>query len=65
LRMPTLPGDEDSPLPVVSTRMLGLLQFSTAVVAVFVPLAAGLYLLTTVAWTLGQRLILRRVYPLG
>jgi len=65
LRMPTLPRDEDSPLPVVSTRMLGLLQFSTAVVAVFVPLAAGLYLLTTVAWTLGQRLILRRVYPLG
>lgn len=64
LRMPTLPREEDSPLPAVSTRMLGLLQFSTAVVAVFVPLAAGLYLLTTVAWTLAQRLILRRVYPL-
>lgn len=65
LRVPTLPRDEDSALPAGSTRMLGLLQFSTAVVAVFVPLAAGLYLLTTVAWTLGQRLILRRVYPLG
>ena len=43
--------------------MLGLLQFITAVVAVFVPLAAGLYLLATVAWTLGQRMLLRRVYP--
>ncbi|HWL77979.1 YidC/Oxa1 family membrane protein insertase [Microbacterium sp.] len=65
LRVPTLPRDEASPIPAGSTRMLGLLQYSTAVGAVFVPLAAGLYLLTTVAWTLGQRLILRRVYPLG
>lgn len=43
--------------------VLGLLQFVTAVVALFVPLAAALYLLVTVAWTLGQRLVLRRVYP--
>lgn len=47
----------------VPAGLLGLLQFATAVVAVFVPLAAGLYLLTTVAWTLGQRLVLRRIYP--
>ena len=33
-------------------------------IAVFVPLAAGLYLLVTVAWTLCQRMLLRRVYPL-
>jgi len=45
-------------------RLVGLLQFATAGVAVFVPLAAGLYLLVTVAWTLVQRLILRRIYPL-
>jgi YidC/Oxa1 family membrane protein insertase len=45
-------------------RTLGLLQFITAVIAVFVPLAAGLYLLVTVAWTLGQRMLLRRAYPL-
>lgn len=44
-------------------RLLGLLQFATAVAAIFVPLAAGLYLLTTASWTLGQRLILRRIYP--
>jgi YidC/Oxa1 family membrane protein insertase len=42
---------------------LGALQFMTAVIACFVPLAAGVYLLVTVAWTLGQRLVLRRRYP--
>jgi len=45
-------------------RAVGLLQFMTAVVALFVPLAAGLYLLVTVAWTLVQRVVLRRRYPL-
>ncbi|MCK9794137.1 YidC/Oxa1 family membrane protein insertase [Isoptericola sp. 4D.3] len=45
-------------------RALGALQFVTAVVACFVPLAAGLYLLVTVAWTLAQRVVLRRRYPL-
>ncbi|KQM81527.1 YidC/Oxa1 family membrane protein insertase [Agromyces sp. Leaf222] len=43
--------------------VLGLLQFVTAVVAMFVPLAAAVYLLVTVTWTLGQRLVLRRRYP--
>lgn len=48
------------------TAMVGIagaLPFTTAVVAVFVPLAAVLYLTTTVVWTLVQRLILRRRYP--
>ncbi len=44
-------------------RMLGLLQFLTAAIAVFVPLAAALQLLVTVAWTLGQRMLLRRASP--
>jgi len=44
-------------------RAMGALQFTTAVIALFVPLAAGLYLLVTVSWTLVQRLILRRLYP--
>lgn len=60
-------GAAASPSPLSTAgaqRMLGLLQFATAVVAVFVPLAAGIYLLVTVAWTLGQRALLRRVYPL-
>ncbi|MET4158690.1 membrane protein insertase YidC [Agromyces sp. PvR057] len=43
--------------------VLGLLQFVTAVVAMFVPLAAAIYLLVTVTWTLGQRVVLRRLYP--
>jgi YidC/Oxa1 family membrane protein insertase len=38
-----------------------LLPYVTVVIAVFAPLAAALYLLTTVAWTLGERrLFLRR-----
>ncbi|WP_308797192.1 YidC/Oxa1 family membrane protein insertase [Agromyces silvae] len=45
-------------------RALGFLQYVTAVIALFVPLAAGLYLATTVIWTLGQRMLLRRRYPL-
>ena len=45
-------------------RWLGVLQFATAVVALFVPLAAALYLVVTVAWTLVQRVVLRRRYPL-
>jgi YidC/Oxa1 family membrane protein insertase len=39
----------------------GLLPFLTAVFAAFLPLAAGLYLLTTTAWTLLERSLLRRV----
>lgn len=43
---------------------LGLVPFATAVIACFVPLAAALYLLVTIAWTLAQRVILRRRYPI-
>ncbi|WP_100813715.1 YidC/Oxa1 family membrane protein insertase [Microbacterium lacus] len=54
-----------SPLTSVGAqRVMGLLQYATAVVLLFVPLAAALYLTVTVAWTLIQRLILRRRYPL-
>jgi YidC/Oxa1 family membrane protein insertase len=40
-----------------------LAPFITVVFAAFVPLAAGLYLLTTTAWTLAERTLLRRVIP--
>lgn len=63
LRPPPMPQDADSPLPAIPAGFLGALQFATAAIAIFVPLAAGLYLLVTVVWTLVQRLILRRVYP--
>ncbi|WP_248172385.1 MULTISPECIES: hypothetical protein [unclassified Microbacterium] len=49
-------------MPGVPVAMLRAMQFITAVVALFVPLAAGIYRLTTVTWTLGQRLVRRRVY---
>jgi len=37
-----------------------VLPYLTAVIALFVPLAAGIYLLTTTAWTLAERTALRR-----
>jgi YidC/Oxa1 family membrane protein insertase len=65
---PQLPSPADAPVasPLAqpaAQRLLGVVQFITAAIAVFVPLAAALYLLVTVAWTLGQRVVLRRRYP--
>lgn len=45
-------------------RAMNALHSLTAVFAVFVPLAAALYLTVTVLWTLVQRVLLRRRYPL-
>lgn len=42
-----------------SAALARLLPFATVVVAAFVPLAAGLYLLTTTAWTLAERTVIR------
>lgn len=63
LRVTAPPIDGSAQVSQVPAGLLGLMQFATAAVAIFVPLAAGLYLLATVSWTLAQRLILRRVYP--
>lgn len=57
------PADAPAVAPAAQ-RLIGLLQFVTAAIAAFVPLAAALYLFVTVAWTLGQRVVLRRAYPL-
>lgn len=60
---PTMPAD--GPLAGAGAQtMLGALQFMTAVFALFVPVAAALYLAVTVVWTLLQRVVLRRRYPL-
>ncbi len=65
-RQPVRETADASPLAGAgAARLVGALQFTTAVVALFVPLAAALYLTTTVVWTLVQRLILRRRYPLA
>jgi YidC/Oxa1 family membrane protein insertase len=40
-----------------------LLPFGTVIIAAVVPLAAGLYLLTTAAWTAAERAVFRRLGP--
>jgi YidC/Oxa1 family membrane protein insertase len=40
-----------------------LVPFGSLVMAAIVPLAAGLYLLTTAAWTLAERAVLRHRFP--
>jgi YidC/Oxa1 family membrane protein insertase len=50
--------------PRIDTPGAGLvswLPFGTLMVAAFVPLAAGIYLLASTAWTVGERVTLRRV----
>jgi YidC/Oxa1 family membrane protein insertase len=42
-------------------KTLSFMPFITAIIALFVPLAAALYLSTTTTWTLGERLILNRL----
>lgn len=60
------PVEGDSPLnSPTMLRVTGALHYLTAVFAVFVPLAAALYLTVTVVWTLVQRVLLRRRYPLA
>jgi YidC/Oxa1 family membrane protein insertase len=46
--------------PAGLTAIARLLPFTTVVIAGFVPLAAGLYLLASAAWTLAERAVLRR-----
>jgi YidC/Oxa1 family membrane protein insertase len=46
--------------PAGLTAITRLLPFTTVVIAAFVPLAAGLYLLASTGWTLAERAVLRR-----
>ncbi|MEV7179613.1 YidC/Oxa1 family membrane protein insertase [Kitasatospora sp. NPDC093679] len=48
---------------VPGARLLPYLSFGTVLFAAFVPLAAGLYLLTTTAWTAAERAWLHRGAP--
>ena len=52
------PGAQPAGVPAWVTN---LLPYLTAVFAAFLPLAAGLYLLTTTAWTLLERSLIRRI----
>jgi YidC/Oxa1 family membrane protein insertase len=49
-------GDENLPL----ARVLRLLPFGTVLVAAVLPLAAGIYLLTSTTWTWAERALLHR-----
>jgi YidC/Oxa1 family membrane protein insertase len=60
---PTATRSDAPAMPDLSgvTKTLSFMPFLTAIFALFVPLAAALYLATTTTWTLGERLILNRV----
>ena len=64
---PTAPpaknGADAPAMPDLSGVMktLSFMPFLTAIFALFVPLAAALYLATTTTWTLGERLVLNRL----
>jgi YidC/Oxa1 family membrane protein insertase len=68
--VPVTPAREIAPpasAPPVSTPggravslMTWVVPFASVVTAAIMPLAAGLYLLTTTAWTLAERTVLRR-----
>jgi YidC/Oxa1 family membrane protein insertase len=60
------PGPGGTPADQASRITAGLakvIPYATVILAAFLPLAAGLYLLTTTAWTLGERTLLRRRTP--
>lgn len=56
-------GSDKPAMPDLSgvTKVLSFMPFMTAVIALFVPLAATLYLMTTTTWTLAERLVLNRI----
>jgi len=62
---PVVPGAEPTTTggaqTTVLTRALSYAPFVTVVFAAFVPLAAVVYLITTSAWTAGERVTLRRL----
>ena len=58
---PTAPADNNATAGSAIAAVTKLTPYLTAVFATFLPLAAGLYLATTTAWTLGERTILRRL----
>jgi YidC/Oxa1 family membrane protein insertase len=59
-RTAAMTRDGAAAVPAVLVRAL---PYASVVMAAFVPLAAGLYLVTTTAWTLGERALVRRLRP--
>ncbi|MFY1588800.1 YidC/Oxa1 family membrane protein insertase [Micromonospora sp. WMMD734] len=53
----------DQPGAALLARVLPLLPYGTVLLALVVPLAAVLYLVTTTAWTVAEHVLLRRPQP--
>lgn len=64
LRMAAAAPAAEGPL-AIATGILSWLSFATVVIAIFVPLAATLYLTVSGAWTFVERTILRRRTTVG
>lgn len=58
--MRLLARSSDPSQPVPGAALLRLLPFGSVLGAAFIPLAAGVYLLTTTAWATAERAYLRR-----
>jgi YidC/Oxa1 family membrane protein insertase len=50
-----------TPTPGFMSGLIKVLPFGTILVAAYLPLAAGLYLLTTTTWTIAERALLYRI----
>ncbi|GLY49035.1 membrane protein insertase YidC [Lentzea sp. NBRC 102530] len=50
-----------TPQPGFMTGLIKVLPYGTILVAAYLPLAAGLYLLTTTTWTIAERALLYRI----
>ncbi|KJK36336.1 hypothetical protein UK23_42195 [Lentzea aerocolonigenes] len=50
-----------TPTPGFMTGLVKVMPFMTILVAAYLPLAAGLYLLTTTTWTIAERALLYRI----
>jgi YidC/Oxa1 family membrane protein insertase len=61
LAVPVAPSVSASPSGSRLAVIMSFAPFITVVFAAFVPLAAALYLATTTAWTLAERVMLRRL----
>jgi YidC/Oxa1 family membrane protein insertase len=64
LRFAGAPSPSDPAVPGMA-GMLRVLPFVTVVFAAVAPLAAALYLVTSAAWTLAERAVLRRILGRG
>src|SRR5262249_44239162 len=74
-RAPAPPGSPSGPAPpgpprggpagAVPAALARVLPYLAVAVAAFAPLAAGLYLLTTTAWTLAERVLVQRALAGG